>query len=113
MPTKTNQITENKHDGIEYIDSSKLFETIGFSPEESIVLQFKADLYANILASVRSMKKTQHELSKILDVPQPRVSELLSGKIDKMSIEKLIKYLEILNPNVQLSIYNDRRKTGS
>ena len=38
----------------------------------------------------------QRALQKILDVPQSRVSELMTGKISKMSAEKLVSYLDKL-----------------
>ena len=36
------------------------------------------------------------DLEKVLDQPQPRVSELLNGRISTMSIEKLLDYLQRL-----------------
>ena len=40
---------------------------------------------------VKDKKYTQKELSILLDEPQPRISELLSGKISKLSLEKLVE----------------------
>ncbi len=73
-----------------------VFHDLGFSASESAALTFKADLYLKILDVIKSKKLTGRELEKILDVPQPRVSELLNGKLSGLSIEKLLTYLEKL-----------------
>jgi len=38
-----------------------------------------------------------------LDQPQPRISELLNGKISKMSAEKLAGYLSRLGIEIKIS----------
>jgi predicted XRE-type DNA-binding protein len=73
-----------------------VFQDLGFSKSETVALAFKADLYSKILTVIKVRKISARELEKILDVPQPRVSELLNGKLSGMSIEKLLTYLEKL-----------------
>lgn len=73
-----------------------VFHDLGFTEEESVSLTLKADLYSKILEIIEKQKIKPRELEKIFDVPQPRVSELLNGKISTLSIEKLISYLERL-----------------
>jgi len=55
-----------------------------------MALKFKAGLYQAILRYAR--KYTQKELQVILGEPQPRVSELLNGKIANKSVDKLLYY---------------------
>jgi predicted XRE-type DNA-binding protein len=62
----------------------------GFSPELATALKFKAELYQAILKVAR--KYSQKELQIILGEPQPRVSELLNGKIANKSVDKLLSY---------------------
>ena len=62
----------------------------GFSPEHATALKFKAELYQAILKIAK--KYSQKELQIILAEPQPRVSELLNGKIANKSIDKLLHY---------------------
>ncbi len=73
-----------------------VFKDLGFSNEESAALVFKADLYLKILEVIKSKKISARELEKILDVPQPRVSELVNAKLSGLSIEKLLTYLDRL-----------------
>jgi predicted XRE-type DNA-binding protein len=66
-----------------------VFDAI-FPPEEAIVVKFKADLYEAILKVAAKYKP--RELEIILHEPQPRVSELLNGKLGQKSLEKLLTY---------------------
>jgi predicted XRE-type DNA-binding protein len=77
--------------------NESVFHDLGFSEAESLALTVKADLHTKLLAVIEARHLTSRELEKIFDVPQPRVSELLNGKISTMSIEKLLTYLQKLD----------------
>jgi predicted XRE-type DNA-binding protein len=65
-------------------------DDLGFSPEQATALKFKAELYQAILKVAG--KYSQKELQTILREPQPRISELLNGKIANRSVDKLLYY---------------------
>lgn len=65
-----------------------MLDDLGFSPELATALKFKAELYQAILKY--SEKYSQKELQAILGEPQPRVRELLNGKIANKSADKLL-----------------------
>src|SRR5271168_2787990 len=67
-----------------------VLDDLGFSPEHATALKFKAELYQAILKGAR--KYSQKHLQIILAEPQPRVSELLNGKIANKSVDKLLVY---------------------
>jgi predicted XRE-type DNA-binding protein len=73
-----------------HITRGNVLDDLGFSPEQAAALKFKAQLYQAILKY--SQKYSQKELQVILGEPQPRVSELLNGKIANKSIDKLLHY---------------------
>ena len=73
-----------------HITRGNVLDDLGFSPEQAAALKFKAQLYQAILKY--SQKYSQKELQVILGEPQPRVSELLNGKIANKSIDKLLYY---------------------
>lgn len=73
-----------------HVTRGNVLDDLGFSPEQSAVLKFKADLYAAILKHAR--KYSQKDLQVIFAEPQPRVSELLNGKIANKSVDKLLYY---------------------
>ena len=81
---------KNKDNKPTHITRGNVLDDLGFSPEQAAALKFKAQLYRAILKS--SQKYSQKELQAILGEPQPRVSELLNGKIANKSIDKLLYY---------------------
>src|SRR6202046_128231 len=73
-----------------HITHGNVLDDLGFSPEHSTALKFKAELYQAILKCAK--KYSQKQLQVILGEPQPRVSELLNGKIANKSVDKLLHY---------------------
>jgi predicted XRE-type DNA-binding protein len=73
-----------------HVTRGNVLDDLGFSCEQATILKFKADLYQAILKHAR--KYSQKQLQVILAEPQPRVSELLNGKIANKSVDKLLYY---------------------
>ena len=67
-----------------------VLDDLGFSPEQTTRLKFKADLYDAILRYAKRYTRAQLEI--ILGVEQPRVSELMNGKIANKSVDLLLDY---------------------
>jgi predicted XRE-type DNA-binding protein len=84
-----------------YLIKWKSAEGTGFPPEDAIVSKFRADLYKEILRCAQHY--SQRELQAIFDEPQPRVSELLHGRIAGKSVEKLMYYASRLGIEVRTS----------
>ena len=72
-----------------------------FPPEKATALKVKAEIYSAILKV--AARYTPKQLEIILREPQPRISELLNGKIARVSIEKLLTYAGLLGmePRIQ------------
>ena len=73
-----------------HVTRGNVLDDLGFLPEHATALKFKAELYQAILKVAK--KYTQRELQTLLGEPQPRVSELLNGKIANKSVDKLLNY---------------------
>lgn len=82
MKSRTNKPTHVTHGNI--------LDDLGFSPSQATALKFKAELYQAILKVAKNY--SQKELQRILGEPQPRVSELLNGRIANKSVDKLLLY---------------------
>lgn len=67
-------------------------------------LQAKAALAVQIASIVSHRHLTQAETARILATGQPRVSELLAGRLEGFSIERLIRYLNALDRDVQIVV---------
>jgi predicted XRE-type DNA-binding protein len=73
-----------------HVTRGNVLDDLGFSPEQGTALKFKAELYQAVLKYAQ--KYSPGELQVILGEPQPRVSELLNGKIANKSVDKLLYY---------------------
>jgi len=90
-----------------HITRGNVFDELGFSPEQATALKFKAELYQAILKGAR--KYSQKELQIIFAEPQPRVSELLNGKIANKSVDKLLYYAARLGIEAKAKFVQTRR----
>ena len=72
-----------------------VFDDLGFSREEAAALTMKSELHSKIIRHAKGY--SQAELQEMLKEPQPRVSDLLRGKIAKFSLETLVNYAEALD----------------
>jgi predicted XRE-type DNA-binding protein len=85
--------------------SRNVFEDLGFSPEEAAALKIKTDLHTKIVKC--ASRYSQGQIQTILDESQPRVSDLLRGKMSKFSLEMLVIYAE------KLGLHTEIRTTAS
>ena len=79
-----------------HITRGDVLDDLGFSKSESSALKVKAAIAEAILAEIERRGFTQRELVDVLDEYQPIVSNLLHGRISKVSIEKLLTYADRL-----------------
>lgn len=84
--------------------SKSVFHDLGYDSEKAFTLELKAKVLTKILETIKKSKLTQRELSKILDQPQSRVSELVNGKLSLLSLEKLLEYYRKLGGKVDIEL---------
>ena len=73
--------------------SGNVFRDLGFSPEEAANLRIRADLMVRLKKLIEARGLTQAGAAELFGVSQPRVSDLLRGKIDLFSIDTLVNML--------------------
>jgi predicted XRE-type DNA-binding protein len=64
---------------------------------------FKADIAFQISQLIREKRLTQTKAARLLGVDQPRISDLLKGKIGRFSLEKLLDFLTALGRDVEIT----------
>jgi predicted XRE-type DNA-binding protein len=82
--------------------SGSVFGDLGFSPGEAENLQLRAQLMSKIRAQTRDM--TQAEAARAFGVTQPRINDLLRGKIDKFSLDALVNMLAAAGLRVEMRV---------
>jgi len=73
--------------------SGNVFRDLGFGPEEAASLKVRAMLMAELEKHIRSKHLTQKQAAERFGVTQPRISDLIRGKISLFSVDTLITML--------------------
>jgi predicted XRE-type DNA-binding protein len=84
--------------------TGNVFRDLGFSKEESEHLLVRADLLIHVQKAIASRGLKQAEAAKELRVTQPRISDLLRGRIDLFSTDALIDMLARFGVGVRLVV---------
>ena len=92
--------------------SGNVFRDLGFSPDEAEYLKIRAELMVNLQKVIMARGLKQAEAAELLGVTQPRVSDLMRGRIDLFSIDTLIDMLARLGVRAKLTIQPSRRRAG-
>jgi predicted XRE-type DNA-binding protein len=90
-----------------------VFDQLGFSREVATALAMKSALHRKIIRYTKHRNYSQAQLVKILREPQPRVSDLLRGKIAKFSLETLVNYAEALDMRPEIRIHEPVTATAA
>jgi predicted XRE-type DNA-binding protein len=88
--------------------SGNVFRDIGFPAEQAEHLLVRSDLLIQLQKAIASRGMKQAEAAKVLKVTQPRVSDLLRGRIDLFSTDTLIDMLGRLGIRVRLVLKPSR-----
>ncbi len=84
--------------------SGNVFRDIGFPRQEAGHLLVRTDLMIQVQKLLTARRLKQKAAAKILGVTQPRVSDLLRGRIDLFSTDALIDLLARLGAEVRLKV---------
>jgi len=92
--------------------TGNVFRDLGFAPDESAHLLVRADLLIRLQQVIATRRLTQAAVATRLRVTQPRVSDLLRGRIDLFSTDSLIDMLARLDVQVRLVLKPTRRRAA-
>lgn len=88
-----------------------VFRDLGFPAEEAENLRIRSLLMGHVRRIIEKRALTQAEAAKQMHVNQPRVSDLVRGRIDLFSIDALVSMLARLGAKVRLDVTPRRRKS--
>ena len=87
-----------------------VFRDLGFPAEEAEHLRIRSDLLIELQKTIGKRRLKQAEAARLLGVTQPRVSDLMRGRIDLFSTDALIDLLAHLGTRVRFVIRPSRRR---
>jgi predicted XRE-type DNA-binding protein len=84
--------------------STSVWDALVDSPEEAENLRLRSKLMRAITRTVKAWDVSQKEAAKQLHVTQPRLNDLLKGKIDKFSLDALVNMLASANLEIDVTV---------
>ena len=91
------------------VGSGNIFKDLGYpNPEEA---RAKADLSRQIHQIIKNRKLTQAEAADIMGIDQPKVSDIVRGKLSKYTIDRLIRFLRLLGRDIEIRVKRHTSKS--
>jgi predicted XRE-type DNA-binding protein len=84
--------------------SGNVFRDLGFPREEAEHLIIRADLLLQLQKTIAGRGLKQSDIAKILRVSQPRISDLLRGRLHLFSTDTVIEMLIRLGVRVRFVV---------
>lgn len=81
-----------------------VFADLGFPVEEAEKLKIKAQLMCELSEWIKENHLKQAEAAKLLKVTRPRVSDVVTGKADKFTIDTLVDMLQRTGHRVSVTV---------
>lgn len=83
---------------------ANIFEDIGFPPDEARNLLMRSRLMLAAKRFIEDRDLTQTEAAKLMGTTQPRISDLMRGRISQFTIDSLVNMLANAGVPVEIEI---------
>ncbi|WP_017325351.1 helix-turn-helix domain-containing protein [Synechococcus sp. PCC 7336] len=90
-----------KHIEVE-VSSGNVFADLELPDADELL--FKAQIVARICDLIEARNLTQQQAAESLGTQQPKVSELMRGRLDGFSTDRLFRFLNALDQDVEIVI---------
>ena len=85
-----------------------VLDELGLDRQVALELKLKAALHQKILQLVKRRGYRARDLERILQIQQPRVSELTRGKLSTLSVARLLLYADLLGAEAEVMLKKAR-----
>jgi predicted XRE-type DNA-binding protein len=89
---------------LEVQEFANVWDAIADTPEEAANLTLRSELMDEIEEIIKQNGWTQKEAAKRCGVTQPRINDLLRGRITRFSIDALVNIASALGRKVRVSL---------
>jgi predicted XRE-type DNA-binding protein len=89
---------------LEFEEFENVWDALADTPKEAANLTLRSDLMMKIETVVKENGWTQAEAAKRCGVTQPRINDLLRGRISRFSIDALVNIAAALGRKVRVSL---------
>ena len=84
--------------------SGNIFTDLGFPEHEATNIVARLKLMMQVESIIKEQSWTQQEAAKILGISQSRVSELMTSRSEKFTVDLLMKLLDRLGRQVEFTV---------
>ncbi len=84
--------------------SNRLSKILGISKSRAIEAIMKAQIITAIQKEVNVQEMTQVQLAQATGIPRTAITGILSGSLQKVTIDRLLRLLEALNLTAEIRI---------
>ena len=88
-----------------------VFEDLGFSREEAVSLDLRSFLSFRLEEFIKDQRFTQRQAAAFFGVSQPRISNLVRGRIDLFSLDTLVDMLTRAGIKVEILLQGGIRRS--
>lgn len=88
---------------------NSVWDALEDDPIEARAKERRANLLLLIQQKIEKGKWSQPEVAKMLGISQPRVSDLVRGKLSKFSLEMLMGFLERMGEEVSIEVRKPKK----
>ncbi len=81
-----------------------VWDAIADTPQEAESLRLRADLLSRLKARIEAAGMTQTQAAGVFGVTQPRISDLMRGKISLFSLDTLVNMAATAGMKIDLHI---------
>lgn len=92
--------------------SGDVFRNLGFSAAEARNLRIRSELLTALRKFIEKEGLTQADAAKRFKVSQPRISDLMRGKISRFSLDTLVNMLTDAGMDVAVKIRRPTRRVA-
>jgi len=82
-----------------------VWDALADTAQEAANLKARAELMREILRIAKRSRTTQTALAARLGITQPRLSDLMRGRIDKFSLDALVGILDAAGVELQIEFH--------
>lgn len=83
---------------------ASIWDAITDTPEQAANLRTRAELMHQVVAIIRAKGWTQAEAAHRCGVSQPRINDLLRGRVSRFSLDALVNIATTLGCRVQVKL---------
>lgn len=83
---------------------ASIFDAIADTPQEAVNLRLRAEVMQRIARRIERKGWTQLEAAKHAGITQPRVNDLLRGRLSRFSLDALVNIAAAMGLRVELKV---------